>query len=132
MLLRIRQEPEAQAGRSARLLPGSLRLEGRAVHAAPSIDGPEVRTCTHGGDRVAFRIDPLGCWAECPLCGRAWGLSDLARNGASWFRASPDRVGTADDERRGAMIAAVGLGLIGTVLVVVLVIVGIMFILRRA
>jgi hypothetical protein len=36
MLLRIRQEPEAQAGRSARLLPGSLRLEGRAVHAAPS------------------------------------------------------------------------------------------------
>jgi hypothetical protein len=30
------------------------------------------------------------------------------------------------------MIAAVGLGLIGTVLVVVLVIVGIMFILRRA
>jgi hypothetical protein len=30
------------------------------------------------------------------------------------------------------MIAAIGLGLIGTVLVVVLVIVGIMFILRRA
>ena len=28
MLLRIRQEPEAQAGRSARLLPGSLRLGG--------------------------------------------------------------------------------------------------------
>lgn len=38
----------------------------------------------------------------------------------------------ADDGKRCVMIAAVGLGLIGTVLVVVLVVWGIMFIVRRA
>lgn len=69
MRLRIRQEPEARVGQLARLQAGSLRLGTQAVHAASSTGGPEVRTCTHCGGHVAFRIDPLGCWAECPLCG---------------------------------------------------------------
>lgn len=41
-------------------IQGRHRFSSLPVHAAPSTDGPEVRTCTHCGDRVAFRIDPLG------------------------------------------------------------------------
>jgi hypothetical protein len=67
--LRIRQEPETRVGELARLEAGSLRLGTQHVHSAEPEDGPEVRTCTHCGERAAFRIDPLGCWAECPLCG---------------------------------------------------------------
>lgn len=33
-------------------------------------DGPDARTCTHCGEHVPFRIDPLGSWAECTSCGR--------------------------------------------------------------
>lgn len=66
MQLKNRKEAETRVGRAARLQAGSLRLE---AHTAASSDGPEVRTCTRCGEHVAFRIDPLGGWAECPLCG---------------------------------------------------------------
>lgn len=67
--LKIRQEPEARTGELVRLEVGSQRLGTEQVHAATQADGPEVRTCTHCGEHVAFRIDPLGSWAECPACG---------------------------------------------------------------
>ena len=67
--LKIRQEPEARTGESVRLEAGSQGLGTEQVHAATQADGPEVRTCTHCGEHVAFRIDPLGSWAECPVCG---------------------------------------------------------------
>jgi hypothetical protein len=42
--------------------------EERAPQSRDSED-PEVRTCTHCGEHVPFRIDPLGSWAECTVCG---------------------------------------------------------------
>ena len=48
---------------------------GRYVEAAErapksgNVEKPEVRTCTHCGEHVQFRIDPLGSWAECTVCG---------------------------------------------------------------
>ena len=67
--LKIRQEPEARTGETVRLEAGSQGLGTEQVHAGTQADGPEVRTCTHCGEHVAFRIDPLGSWAECPVCG---------------------------------------------------------------
>lgn len=69
MQVKIRQEPESRAEQWFRSQYGSLRRERRAAHVTASSDGPDVRTCTHCGDRGAFRIDPLGCWSECPRCG---------------------------------------------------------------
>jgi hypothetical protein len=69
MQLKIRKEPEGQTGQWARLLSGSLRRETRMLHAVASVENKNIRTCTHCGVHVAFRIDPLGCWAECPVCG---------------------------------------------------------------
>jgi hypothetical protein len=67
--LRIRQEPEARVGQLARMQAGWLRLETQTAPASIPSERPDVRTCTHCGVHVAFRIDPLGCWAECPACG---------------------------------------------------------------
>ena len=69
MQVKIRQEPETRAEQWVRSQSGSRPRGRRAAHAAAPSDGPYVRTCTHCGARGAFRIDPLGCWSECPLCG---------------------------------------------------------------
>jgi len=58
-----------------------------------------------------------------PRSGRVGDVSGAVRRG----RARPD-IG----ERIGTMLAAIGLGLLGTILVIVLVIAAIMFFLRRA
>ncbi|HEV8564795.1 MAG TPA: hypothetical protein VGR41_07755 [Actinomycetota bacterium] len=56
--------------------PATLRSQLRtlraviSLYAAPRAEGPEVRTCTHCGAHVPFRIDPLDSWAECPICHR--------------------------------------------------------------
>lgn len=53
----------------ARTLVGTAGTDLGAAHV-DAIDGdPAVRTCAHCGEHVAFRIDPLGSWAECPICG---------------------------------------------------------------
>jgi hypothetical protein len=63
-------EREERERTTARHLAGTLRTEAAVVHGdEPIEDGPEVRTCAHCGERVAFRVDPLGSWAECPVCG---------------------------------------------------------------
>jgi hypothetical protein len=52
--------------------PADLRKKPRALYAVsggPNDEGPDVRTCTHCGEHVAFRVDPFDSWAECPICG---------------------------------------------------------------
>jgi hypothetical protein len=38
--------------------------------ASPADDVETPRTCRWCGAHVAFRIDPVGGWAECSACGR--------------------------------------------------------------
>lgn len=39
-------------------------------YVPPRRERPEVRTCTHCGAHVPFRMDLLDSWAECPVCGQ--------------------------------------------------------------
>ena len=63
-------EREERERTTARHLAGTVQAETAVVHADEPVEGgPEVRTCAHCGEHVAFRVDPLGSWAECPVCG---------------------------------------------------------------
>jgi hypothetical protein len=72
MILRERDSKRDRASEVARdLLGSSAGAETtQAVAVLAGCEGPDVRTCTHCGEHVPFRIDPLGSWAECPVCGR--------------------------------------------------------------
>ena len=57
--------------RAAEVAFGRLHASG-FVTTVPRRFGafePEVRTCVRCGQHVAFRIDPMGSWAECTACG---------------------------------------------------------------
>ena len=57
--------------RAAEVAFGRLHTSG-FVATVPRRYGsfePEVRTCVRCGEHVAFRIDPMGSWAECTACG---------------------------------------------------------------
>jgi hypothetical protein len=48
---------------------GVVAPEVAEPHVEPDENRPDVRTCAHCGERTAFRLDPLGSWAECTTCG---------------------------------------------------------------
>jgi len=57
--------------RAAEVAFGRLHTSG-SVTTVPRRYGafePDVRTCVRCGRHVAFRIDPMGSWAECTACG---------------------------------------------------------------
>lgn len=67
--LKHRADREEREMAAARSLAGTRPEALHGAHDPSSEDGPEVRTCTHCGEHLAFRIDPVGSWAECPVCG---------------------------------------------------------------
>jgi len=68
MLLKELQREDRERS-VARTLSGSTGADLEAGHIDAADGDPAVRTCAHCGEHVAFRIDPLGSWAECPVCG---------------------------------------------------------------
>jgi hypothetical protein len=62
----VREDPEVAVVRDE---VGVIAPDVAEVHAEPDDDRPDVRTCAHCGERTAFRLDPLGSWAECTTCG---------------------------------------------------------------
>jgi hypothetical protein len=68
MLLKELQREDRERS-VARALAGSAGAHLDATHIEATDGDPAVRTCAHCGEHVAFRIDPLGSWAECPVCG---------------------------------------------------------------
>jgi hypothetical protein len=68
MLLKELQQEDRERT-VARTLARSVGADVEEIHEVAVEDGPAVRTCAHCGEHVAFRLDPLGSWAECPVCG---------------------------------------------------------------
>jgi hypothetical protein len=71
MAMDLRDRIETKRVRAAEVAFGRLGSSG-FVTTAPTRLGtyrPDVRTCTHCGEHVPFRIDPVGSWAECTACG---------------------------------------------------------------
>jgi hypothetical protein len=74
MSTRLQERSDTKRDRASEiareLLGGSGAVTTEPAAGAAEYEGPDVRTCTHCGDHVPFRIDPLGSWAECTACGR--------------------------------------------------------------
>jgi hypothetical protein len=68
MLLKELQREDRERS-VARTLAGSAGAHVDGAHIEATEGDPAVRTCAHCGEHGAFRIDPLGSWAECPVCG---------------------------------------------------------------
>jgi hypothetical protein len=63
----ILRDRSAKRLRAAEIAFGLVFAKGsdRARH-----DATWTRICTRCGERAPFRIDPVGGWAECTICGR--------------------------------------------------------------